>query len=543
MDELKVRIQLISPDILIITEVYPKTGKSSDVTDAELYIDNYTCYRSNTSENSRGVVIYIKDSFSSTVCIELTDDSFSESIWVNMQLSNKDTLLVGGIYRSPQSSIEHDNLLLDLSHKAKDVSYSNVLILGDFNMPEINWELWTTSRSENHISYRFLECLRDNFWEQTILSPTRWVNDQPGNILDLCLTDNPDIIRKQEITTRLGNSDHLSIETELTFPRNIPQSCVEKRNFYKGDYISANTKLSEVNWSCMLDMNLEASWQYFSHHISGIIDKTIPVHKITQKKPKPQWMDKYCLKLIEAKYRAWKKYSYSRNREHYLEYCRIRNKVTRSVRYAKKRYERGISLEIKDNPKSFWKFVRSKTQVRPGIGDLKNANGEWITNDIDKANELNGFFTSVFTKNENKKLPNFSTKTDSFISDIVVTENKVKSLLKQLNISKSTGPDNFHPRFLKETAENISYPITILFNKSLSEGILPSDWKLANVTCIYKSGDKTQSSNYRPISITSILCRLLESIIKDVIMDHCNVMFSQTHNMDLEEKEVAYYSY
>ena len=104
----------------------------------------------------------------------------------------------------------------------------------------------------------------------------------------------------------------------------------------------------------------------------------------------------------------------------------------------------------------------------------------------------------------------------------MLTENKVKSLLKQLNISKSTGPDNFHPRFFKETAENISYPITILFNKSLSEGILPSDWKLANVTCIYKSGDKTQPSNYRPISITNILCRLLESIIKDVIMDHCN---------------------
>ena len=91
------------------------------------------------------------------------------------------------------------------------------------------------------------------------------------------------------------------------------------------------------------------------------------------------------------------------------------------------------------------------------------------------------------------------------------------------NVSKSTGPYNFHPRFLKETADNISYPITVIFNKSLSEGILPNEWKLANVTstCIFKSGDKTKSSYYRPISITSILCRMLESIIKSAIMEHC----------------------
>ena len=65
--------------------------------------------------------------------------------------------------------------------------------------------------------------------------------------------------------------------------------------------------------------------------------------------------------------------------------------------------------------------------------------------------------------------------------------------------------------------------MTILFNKSLNEGTIPQEWKLANVTCIHKSGDKTAASNYRPISITSILCRMLESIIKTVIMDHCNI--------------------
>ena len=522
LDELKVRIQLVSPDILIITEIYPKTEKSTDLTEEEFQIDNYTLYRSNVAENSRGVAIYVKNTLSSTVNVELTDHLFTESVWVSIQLSEKDTFLIGGVYRSPQSSTENNDLLLDLLQKAKGANFSNILILGDFNLPDINWELWTTSRSENHLSYKFLECLRDNFWEQTIFSPTRWVKDQPGNVLDLCVTDNPEIIKNIEITTRLGNSDHLSIEIELTFPRKISQSYSEKRNYYKGDYISANRKLSDVDWKCMIDMDLETSWQYFSNQVSDIINETIPLHKeINPKKPKPPWMDKYCLKLVEEKYRAWKKYSYSRNREHYLEYCRIRNKVTRSVRYAKRRFERGISLEVKENPKSFWKFVRSKTQSRTGISDLKNENGEWITNDKDKANELNDFFSSVFTKEENDEFPDFSTKTDSSISDIIVTENKVKLLLKQLNVSKSTGPDNFHPRFLKETADNISYPITILFNKSLSEGSLPSDWKLANVTCIFKSGDKTKSSNYRPISITSILCRMLESIIKSAVMEHC----------------------
>ena len=175
------------------------------------------------------------------------------------------------------------------------------------------------------------------------------------------------------------------------------------------------------------------------------------------------------------------------------------------------------------NPKSFWKFVKSKSKTRSGIGDLKNNSGEWISDDHEKANELNTFFSSVFTKNENNYMPEFKSDVSSSVCDITVTKQKVESMLKLLNVSKSTGPDEFHPRFLNETAESIALPVTILFNKSLNEGTIPQEWKLANVTCIHKSGDKTAASNYRPISITSILCRMLESIIKTVIMDHCNI--------------------
>ena len=155
------------------------------------------------------------DSLSSTLNLNLTEHLYSESVWVNIRLENRDSLLIGGIYRSPQSSDENNKLLFDLLNKSKEEAYSNIIFMGDFNM--INWELWTTSRSENHHSYRFLECLRDNFLEQPITHQTRWMNDEPGNVLDLCLIDDTDLIKNLEITTRLGNSDHLSIEVELTF--------------------------------------------------------------------------------------------------------------------------------------------------------------------------------------------------------------------------------------------------------------------------------------------------------------------------------------
>ena len=101
-----------------------------------------------------------------------------------------------------------------------------------------------------------------------------------------------------------------------------------------------------------------------------------------------------------------------------------------------------------------------------------------------------------------------------------MTKEKVLKLLKEVNSSKSAGADGIHPRFIKETAETLTTPVFILFNKSLSEGSLPDIFKKANVTPIHKSGDKSLPKNYRPISVTPILCRLLETIVREVIVQH-----------------------
>ena len=109
---------------------------------------------------------------------------------------------------------------------------------------------------------------------------------------------------------------------------------------------------------------------------------------------------------------------------------------------------------------------------------------------------MNNFFASVLTT-ENGQLPSFDEKIDNGFSDVAVTVCKAGDLLESVNTSKSEDPDEIHPRFLKELTDYLAYPVNILFNNSLAVGRLPSVWKSANVTYIYKSDDKQSASNYK----------------------------------------------
>ena len=74
--------------------------------------------------------------------------------------------------------------------------------------------------------------------------------------------------------------------------------------------------------------------------------------------------------------------------------------------------------------------------------------------------------------------------------------------------------------FLKECADEIYLPLTDIFRKTLALGEVPEDWRKANITCIFKKGNKQDTGNYRPVSLTSVICKLLESYIREAIMDH-----------------------
>ena len=96
--------------------------------------------------------------------------------------------------------------------------------------------------------------------------------------------------------------------------------------------------------------------------------------------------------------------------------------------------------------------------------------------------------------------------------------------IDKLHVSKAPGPDGIHVRIIKECKESFSTVFHVIFKKSLNEGLLPKQWKQANVKALFKKGKRTQCSNYRPVSLTSIVCKIFETIIRDKITHFWNLM-------------------
>ncbi|KFO86329.1 hypothetical protein N320_13102, partial [Buceros rhinoceros silvestris] len=102
----------------------------------------------------------------------------------------------------------------------------------------------------------------------------------------------------------------------------------------------------------------------------------------------------------------------------------------------------------------------------------------------------------------------------------IIQEETVSELLDSLDVQKSMGPDEIHPRVLREPVGVITKPLSIIYQQSWLTGEVPADWRLANVTLIYKKGQKEDPGNYRPVSLTAVPEKVVEQIILSVITWH-----------------------
>ena len=237
-------------------------------------------------------------------------------------------------------------------------------------------------------------------------------------------------------------------------------------------------------------------------------------------------MSKEAIRKIVFKQIILRVYRRTRKDKDYANYKEALNLATTKIRKSKRTFEKKLAGNIKSDSKSFYAYVRSKQKVRDKVSPLENNRGNIISDGFQMAEVLNEYFSSVFTTEDISSLPvpftKFEGNKSEHLGQLLVTPVMIANKMKN---NKSPGVDGIPPKLLKEIVEQISTPLAKLFNLSL-EGIVPSEWKEANITPLFKKGSRNKPENYRPVSLTSVVCKLLETLIRDHMVE-----FLVKHNL------------
>ena len=519
--ELQDRIHSYKPHIIALTEVNPKNHRFA-VTKNEMDIPGYVLFTNADQPGTQGTAVYIINHLNpiESNCIEKSN--LQEIITAEIKLRGNDRQLVMCAYRSPNtSSPENETRMNNLVKSTRDMGYSHILLLGDFNHPDIIWYNGGTLNKTNKTANDFLDAVNDAYLYQHVEFPTRYCENETSNTLDLVLTNEESMVEDPKADTPLGSSDHVVITFRLMCYADL-QTHTRTRYLYEKANFSDFKNYLALDWDELLsNQNTEQKWQTIKEKITTGCDLYVPKKAVNPVNPRPMWMNKGTLRSIRKKHKAWAKIVGSPTAENYILYKKARNQARWETRKAVKNYEKEIAANMKNNPKLFWKYVNSKLKTRQPLSDLTKPDGKLTTTDEEKAEVLNNFFSSVFTKEDTQNIPEPEMKNNiSRLNDIHITETDLTKYIQRLKPNKSPGPDGIHPRILKELATAIAKPLCMLFQTSLNEGSLPGDWRIGNISPIHKKGPKTDAGNYRPVCLTSIICKIMESFIRDKVLRH-----------------------
>ena len=274
------------------------------------------------------------------------------------------------------------------------------------------------------------------------------------------------------------------------------------------------------------DSDTQSSWLSWKSLLFDRVDCTVP-HKVVSDKRKPTpWITGEIKKLIRKRNRLFKIANKYNRAEHWSRYKVARREVKCKINRSRANYIEHIVSDVDSNPKRFWNYIKVIKTNNPSI-DCLTVNGDTITDPEVMAEALNAQFNSVFNIHDDSEEPIFDpVPSPNMMRDIRCTSYEVRKLLNDIDVSKSRGPDNISPRILKEGAEYLAPSLTKLFNASLETGIVPDEWRRAHVVPVFKKGKRDNPSNYRPISLTSVVSKTLERIV-------CNRLIKHLHNNNI----------
>jgi Reverse transcriptase (RNA-dependent DNA polymerase)/Endonuclease-reverse transcriptase len=401
------------------------------------------------------------------------------------------------------------------------------LIAGDFNFPKINWDTKEVN-GNGETAVKFVKTIEDVYWCQNVKDDTRLrINNEPS-LLDLIFTRTSREIQDLQYRPGLGKSDHVVLTCNMVIEKFIRDKVeTPKRNYFKINETAAANLLKDVNWEGLFeDKGVNECYEVFRAEINNIVEKCVPLSRKKKEHTKQEWLTDDVIKAINHRDHSWRQYLQERSTCNHKKYVKLRNIATTAKRKSKMEHELRLAVNIKNDKKHFFAYVRNKTKIKSGVSNVIGQDGKRSETDRQAADNLNQAFQSVFTKEDKSCRDIFMKKNANSINykstNDGISEAEIMTTIDKLKEGKSPGPDEIPATIIKKFKELLIKPITILFNNSYQAGMIPDIWRCANVSPIFKKGKKDDPLNYRPVSLTCILCKMLETIIKGRLLRDLN---------------------
>ena len=510
-------------DIICISETWLNSSITNDMID----IQGYQLFRKDRMDKKGGgVAIYVSETIPARQRENLEHQSL-EMLSLEIQSQGKRYILCC-CYRPPGANANQalefiDNLQLVINNIIYDEPES-FFILGDLNDKCI---IWDDEHNGSELGVKLVNLVTSNNLFQVINEPTH-ITPNISSTLDLIITDSPGYIVSSGVGTPIGDPYHCLIFCKIRCLKMQQKSysrVIWKYNL--GNYESLNDSLATAPWGPMeIFEDIDDAVSYFKQLFIETCKQFIPVKTVTIRPKDEPWITTMVRRYLRKRHRAFKKWKQHPSDLNYNRYCQIRIQTEEVKEKAKNDYHIKLSNKL-CNPdtsvKDYWKLTKAiyGSKVKSGIPSLI-MNNVVYSSAQDKCKIFNNHFAKkAALPNQLPHLPEFTKLTHDTFDNLYISVDDVAKVMKDLDISKATGPDGISNTLLKRTANSISTPLCRIFNLSIASGKFPTEWKEANLSPIFKANNKQDTNNYRPISLLSNIGKILERLVFVKLYDYC----------------------
>jgi hypothetical protein len=494
---------------------FNETWLDSTIVDEELLINGYDIFRKDRGSRGGGLLLLIKSDLKGKrrSDLELDATTDNEIIVCSVILPDNSKLAVILFYRPPSSGMTFNDNFYKILTNVRNAGFKKLVALGDMNAPCINWDSLTSNTNDERFKNLCDVC--DEFGlSQINNNKSREMN---SNILDVILTDCVNKWTDVSVKDTVINTDHYMIMADYLVKSHMNYEDKGRYvyQFYNANYDELKYYLESVDLegivlNCEDDVNL--AWDSWKSEVMKVVDKCIPKKKCKGKKQNP-WIDGDVLHNAHIKESLFKKAKLTGKQIDWDKFKKQRNYLKNLINKKYSQYVNEVFDDIAVNPKKYWGLVSIKSKRKcKSVPNEVNFQGISTSDPSVKSQYFNDHFYNSFNDNQYDKPPVVSFMNNN-LSYLVLSELEVFNVLSKIDGNKAYRSNDVPAIIFKECADVLYKSLTLLFNKSLELGIVPTDWKLAKVVPIYKSGDTSKVENYRPVSLLTTANKVLERCV------------------------------